>query len=96
MIGGGERVRYVMSVYVKEQYTPFPLTGHSLTRLPVYRTSRFPDSCSSPLMGTEYTKFVNRTTGSPVNGNPVNEFRKEVPVYRTVPLSGTVCMYARL
>jgi len=48
------------------------------------------------LTGTEYTKFVNGTpfvplTRSPVNGGPVNEFRREVPVNGTVPLTGTEC-----
>jgi hypothetical protein len=38
-------------------------------------------------MGMEYTKFVNRTMG-----RPINEFRREVPVNQTVRLPGTECI----
>jgi len=67
--------------------TPIPLTGLLLTGLvqfPVNRTVR--------LTGTEYTKFDIRTTRSPDNGSPVNEFRREVPVNQTVLLLGTECI----
>jgi len=41
------------------------------------------------LTGTGYTEFDIQTRRSPVNGSPVNKFRREVPVNRTVPLMGT-------
>jgi len=48
------------------------------------------------LTGMEYTLFLTRLlvrlTRSPVNGSPVNEFRREVPVNLTVPLTGTECI----
>jgi len=73
-------------------YTPFPLTRLPLTGLLVNRTDGVPVIQTVPLtgvrlMGTEYTKFVNWTMGSPVNrspvnGSPVNKFRREVPLTR--------------
>ncbi len=58
-------------------YTMFPLTGQ--TWFPVIGTVPFPLT-SVRLTGAKYTEFVNGTSLCPVNGSPVNEFRREVPV----------------